>query len=87
MMQWPLRFACTPSLPLPQGWDRGQESPARPPPRLIITGTRGFELSSAVYTHSQLVKQGVDATCTYFKACSMGSSTIPMFLNHATAST
>ena len=31
------------------------------PPTLIITGTRGFELSSAVYTHSQLVKSGVDA--------------------------
>jgi acetyl esterase/lipase len=31
------------------------------PPTLIITGTRGFELSSAVYTHSQLVKLGVDA--------------------------
>jgi acetyl esterase/lipase len=31
------------------------------PPTLIITGTRGFELSSAVYTHSLLVKKGVDA--------------------------
>jgi monoterpene epsilon-lactone hydrolase len=31
------------------------------PPTLIITATRGFEMSSAVYTHSQLVKQGVDA--------------------------
>lgn len=31
------------------------------PPTLIITGTRGFEMSSAVYTHSQLVKLGVDA--------------------------
>jgi len=31
------------------------------PPTLIITGTRGFELSSAVYTHSQMVKLGVDA--------------------------
>jgi epsilon-lactone hydrolase len=28
---------------------------------LIITATRGFELSSAVYTHSQLVKNGVAA--------------------------
>jgi acetyl esterase/lipase len=31
------------------------------PPTLLITGTRGFEMSSAVYTHSQLVKLGVDA--------------------------
>jgi monoterpene epsilon-lactone hydrolase len=31
------------------------------PPTLIITATRGFEMSSAIYTHSQLVKQGVDA--------------------------
>jgi monoterpene epsilon-lactone hydrolase len=34
---------------------------AKFPPTLIVTGTRGFELSSAVYTHSLLVKQGVDA--------------------------
>ena len=31
------------------------------PPTLIITATRGFEMSSAVYTHSQMVKLGVDA--------------------------
>lgn len=31
------------------------------PPTLIVTGTRGFELSSAVYTHSRLVKEGIDA--------------------------
>lgn len=31
------------------------------PPTLIITGTRGFELSSAVYTHTRLVALGVDA--------------------------
>ncbi|KCZ99452.1 alpha/beta hydrolase [Hyphomonas polymorpha PS728] len=31
------------------------------PPTQIITGTRGFELSSAVYTHSRLVKLGVKA--------------------------
>jgi acetyl esterase/lipase len=31
------------------------------PPTLIITGTRAFEMSSAVYTHSQLVKAGVRA--------------------------
>jgi len=31
------------------------------PPTLIITATRGFEMSSAVFTHSQLVKLGVDA--------------------------
>jgi monoterpene epsilon-lactone hydrolase len=34
---------------------------ARFPPSLIITGTRGFELSSAVYTHTQLVKNGAVA--------------------------
>ena len=32
------------------------------PPTLIVTGTRAFELSNAVYTHTQLVKNGVDAT-------------------------
>ena len=31
------------------------------PPTLIITGTRGFEMSSAVYTHSRLSRLGVDA--------------------------
>ena len=30
------------------------------PPTLIVTGTRAFELSNAVYTHAQLVKHGVD---------------------------
>ena len=30
------------------------------PPTLIVTATRGFELSSAVYTHTLLVKAGVD---------------------------
>ena len=34
---------------------------AKFPPTLLITGTRGFEMSSAFYTHSQLVKLGVDA--------------------------
>jgi epsilon-lactone hydrolase len=34
---------------------------AKFPPTLIITGTRGFEMSGAVYTHTQLVKQGVEA--------------------------
>jgi monoterpene epsilon-lactone hydrolase len=31
------------------------------PPTLIVTGTRSFELSNAVYTHAQLVKHGIDA--------------------------
>jgi len=31
------------------------------PPTLIITGTRGFEMSGALYTHTQLVKLGVEA--------------------------
>jgi acetyl esterase/lipase len=34
---------------------------AKFPPTLIITGTRGMELSGALYTHEQLVKAGVDA--------------------------
>lgn len=34
---------------------------AKFPPTLIITGTRGFEFSSALYTHEQLVNLGVDA--------------------------
>jgi monoterpene epsilon-lactone hydrolase len=34
---------------------------AKFPPTLIVTGTRGFEMSSAVYSHSLLVKQGVEA--------------------------
>jgi epsilon-lactone hydrolase len=40
------------------------ESPemlAKFPATLLITGTRAVELSAACYTHSQLVKQGVDA--------------------------
>ena len=34
---------------------------AKFPPTLIITGTRAFEMSSAIFTHSQLVKLGVRA--------------------------
>lgn len=34
---------------------------AKFPPTLVITGTRGFEVSAALYTHEQLVKAGVDA--------------------------
>jgi acetyl esterase/lipase len=34
---------------------------AKFPPTLIVTGTRAFELSNAVYTHAELVKAGVDA--------------------------
>jgi len=30
------------------------------PPTLIITGTRGFEMSAAVHTHAELVKLGVE---------------------------
>jgi monoterpene epsilon-lactone hydrolase len=33
---------------------------AKFPPTLIITGTRDFELSSALYTHEQLVKLDVN---------------------------
>jgi monoterpene epsilon-lactone hydrolase len=31
------------------------------PPTLIVTGTRGFELSAAVHAHADLVRQGVEA--------------------------
>jgi monoterpene epsilon-lactone hydrolase len=34
---------------------------ARFPPTLLLSGTRSFELSSAVYTHSRMTKAGVDA--------------------------
>jgi len=34
---------------------------AKFPPTLIVSGTRAFDLSSAVHTHALLVKQGVDA--------------------------
>jgi acetyl esterase/lipase len=34
---------------------------AKFPPTLVITGTRGFEMSGAVYTHTQMVRLGVDA--------------------------
>jgi acetyl esterase/lipase len=34
---------------------------AKFPPTLIVTATRGFELSNAIYTHTALVKQHVDA--------------------------
>jgi monoterpene epsilon-lactone hydrolase len=34
---------------------------AKFPPTLIITGTRDFELSAALYTHEHLTKLGVDA--------------------------
>jgi monoterpene epsilon-lactone hydrolase len=40
------------------------ESPAllaRFPPSLVVTGTRGFELSSAVVTHARLVKAGAQS--------------------------
>ncbi len=34
---------------------------AKFPPTLIITGSRAFEMSSAIYTHNQLFKAGVRA--------------------------
>jgi monoterpene epsilon-lactone hydrolase len=34
---------------------------AKFPPTLFVTSTRGFDMSSAVYSHSLLVKQGVEA--------------------------
>lgn len=37
------------------------EALAKFPPTLLISGTRGFELSDTLYSHTQLVKLGVDA--------------------------
>jgi acetyl esterase/lipase len=37
------------------------QSLAKFPPTLVLTGTRDMAMSSAVYTHAQLVKAGVDA--------------------------
>jgi monoterpene epsilon-lactone hydrolase len=37
------------------------EALAKFPPTLLLTGTRDMAMSSAVYTHAQLVKAGVDA--------------------------
>ncbi len=37
------------------------ETLANFPPTLIVTATRGFELSAALYTHTQLVRLGVEA--------------------------
>jgi acetyl esterase/lipase len=37
------------------------------PPTLMVTGTRGVELSTAVYTHAQLVKLGVEADLHVFE--------------------
>lgn len=34
---------------------------AKFPPTLVLTGTRGFDMSAAVQTHRELVKAGVDA--------------------------
>lgn len=41
---------------------------AKFPPTLIITATRGFEMSGALYTHTQLVKYGVDAELHVWEA-------------------
>jgi acetyl esterase/lipase len=40
---------------------------AKFPPTLMITATRGMELSGAVYSHQQLVKAGVDARLNVFE--------------------
>jgi len=39
----------------------GTEVLAKFPPTLLVTGTRGMELSSALCTHNQLLKARVDA--------------------------
>ena len=40
---------------------------AKFPPTLMITATRGMELSGAIYGHAQLVKAGVDARLNVFE--------------------
>ena len=40
---------------------------AKFPPTLMITATRGMEMSGAVYSHAQLVKTGVDARLNVFE--------------------
>ena len=37
------------------------------PPTLVLTGTRDMAMSSALYTHSQLVAEGVDADLHVFE--------------------
>ena len=44
------------------------EALAKFPPTLLISGTRGFELSDTLYTHEQLVKAGVDAELHVWEA-------------------
>jgi len=41
---------------------RSAQVMARFPPSLLISGTRDVALSSVVYTHSVLIRQGVDAS-------------------------
>jgi epsilon-lactone hydrolase len=59
---------------------------AKFPPTLIITATRGFEMSGALYTHTQLVKLGADAEL-HGTACFTGFSITPTCRNRATATT
>ena len=47
---------------------------AKFPPTLMITGTRGFELSAALYTQEQLVKLESMPNSMFGKVSSMGSS-------------
>lgn len=50
---------------------------SRFPPTQFITGTRSFELSSAVYTHSQLVRLGVEADLHVWEGMFHGFYTNP----------
>ena len=59
---------------------------AKFPPTLLITGTRDFAISGALYTHEQLVKQGVDAELHVWEGSSMDSFTTPMYLSPETRS-
>ena len=45
---------------------------AKFPPTLLITGTRAKELSTAVHSHIQLVKAGVDARLFVWEAMDHG---------------
>jgi acetyl esterase/lipase len=57
------------------------------PPTQIITGTRHFDLSAAVYTHARLVRLGVEAELHVGKACFISSSRIRTSRNRSMRTT
>ena len=60
---------------------------AKFPPTLVITGTRGFEISAALYTHEQLVKAGVDTELHVWEGLFHGffyNADVPESKDHST---